>query len=259
MILLTPASVRRWRLGVDDAGDVALNLTLRGAEIVGVSGGETPMMPIRWPPFLTTTESAIRPSSRSACSTGSPVKSVLADRNGTPLPSPAMNCARRVGAEVVLVVADRDRVVAERRDRVRVIERAGAGVEALEGRAQVQPGEEVVARADRDRALVRAAPGRTSVAASARSAVQDRLEAGDAAVVGDRVADDVLGLAVVVVQQRQAERAAWAWRAASPWGRRRRRRPTGVATGVAAGTVTVLVTVITLRLIVNAVRVPPSQ
>jgi hypothetical protein len=33
----------------------------------------------------------------------------------------------------------------------------------------------------------------------------------------------------------------------------------GVATGVADGTVTVLVTVTTLRLIVNAVRVPPSQ
>ena len=62
-------------------------MTLRGEEIVGVSGGETPMMPICSPPFSTTVESAIRPLLRSACNSGSPVKLVFADRNGTPLPS----------------------------------------------------------------------------------------------------------------------------------------------------------------------------
>ena len=74
-----------------------MNLTLRGAEIEGVSGGETPMMPIRSPPFVTIVESAIRPLLRSACRNGSLEKSVFADRNGTPLPSNAMNCARRAG------------------------------------------------------------------------------------------------------------------------------------------------------------------
>jgi hypothetical protein len=78
-------------------------------------------------------------------------------------------------AEVVLVVADRDRVVAERRDRVGVIERAGTRVEALEGRAQVQAGEEVVAGADRHRALVH--PRRDPVGRGLRArAVQDGLE-----------------------------------------------------------------------------------
>jgi hypothetical protein len=64
--------------------------------MVGVSGGETPMMPIFWPPFSTTTELAIRPLSRSACSDGSPEKSVLAVRNCVVF-APVTNWASRSG------------------------------------------------------------------------------------------------------------------------------------------------------------------
>ena len=55
------------------------------------------MIPISSPPFSTTVEEAIRPLSRSASSSGSRLKSVLADRNGTPLRSNATNCASRAG------------------------------------------------------------------------------------------------------------------------------------------------------------------
>ena len=98
MILFTPASVRRWASALTIPATSVANLTLRGRGDRSASPAVvTPMMPICWPPLSTTTESAIRPLSRSACSTGSPLKSVLAVRNGTPLRSPAMNCARRVG------------------------------------------------------------------------------------------------------------------------------------------------------------------
>jgi len=63
---------------------------------VGVSGGEMPMMPVRWPPLVTTTEFAIRPELRSACNDGSASKCVLAVRNWV-LSAPVMNCARRSG------------------------------------------------------------------------------------------------------------------------------------------------------------------
>ena len=146
----------------------ALNLTLRGEEIVGVSGGETPMMPICSPPLLDHDRVgdpavvAQRLQQRLAAEVGVGRQ----ERDAAALAGDELRQASR--AEVVLVVADRDRVVADRGDRVGVVERAGAGVEALEGGAQVQAGEEVVARADRDRALVGVAGRRRRVAASAR-------------------------------------------------------------------------------------------
>ena len=98
MILLTPASIRSSASALTAATvwSKVSNVTRRGEEIVGVSGGEMPMMPISSPLLETMTEFAIRPESRSACSDGSASKWVLAVRNCV-LSAPVMNWASRSG------------------------------------------------------------------------------------------------------------------------------------------------------------------
>ena len=97
MILFTPASVRRCASALTMPATSASNLTLRGDEIVGVSGGETPMMPIRWLPLRDDDRVGDPPLVAQLLQHGLAGEVRVGRQERQPLPSPAMNFARRVG------------------------------------------------------------------------------------------------------------------------------------------------------------------
>ena len=110
-----------------------------------------------------------------------------------------------VGAEVELVVADRERVEADLVEREGVVE----GHALVETRLELRAGEEVVARRQQDHAAVRRLPGRSGASpcrirpqlrrrASAKRAIPPKCGVAGAA--------EQLRLAVVVMQDRQRER-----------------------------------------------------